>query len=115
MSSGSTSGFATSPFGGGSFDGELSPEDLFNMFFGGGAGFGGGPFGGGGPGKFSECRATWTLISAQSLPPVLDLGVSAQPAFIQHARDNKRSNKSKLLHVRSSPRFSPSLFSSHSL
>jgi DnaJ family protein B protein 12 len=32
------------------FDGEMSPEDLFNMFFGGG---GGGSFGtfGGGPGK----------------------------------------------------------------
>ncbi|GLB41945.1 putative dnaJ-domain-containing protein [Lyophyllum shimeji] len=43
------SGFSTSPFGGGaSFEGELSPEDLFNMFFGGGGtaystGFGGGP------------------------------------------------------------------------
>ncbi|EDR13989.1 uncharacterized protein LACBIDRAFT_152282, partial [Laccaria bicolor S238N-H82] len=38
-----SSGFATSPFGNG--DGELSPEDLFNMFFGGGGGggFGGGP------------------------------------------------------------------------
>ena len=46
MSSGPTSGFATSPFGGGTFEGELSPEDLFNMFFGGGAGFGG-SFGGG--------------------------------------------------------------------
>ncbi|KAK7687838.1 hypothetical protein QCA50_009057 [Cerrena zonata] len=38
--------FASGPFGGG-FDGELSPEDLFNMFFGGsgpmGGGFGGGP------------------------------------------------------------------------
>ncbi|EIW79395.1 DnaJ-domain-containing protein [Coniophora puteana RWD-64-598 SS2] len=40
-----------SPFGGGggSFEGEISPEDLFNMFFGGGGGgFGGGGFGGGG-------------------------------------------------------------------
>jgi len=35
-----------SPFAGGA-DGEVSPEDLFNMFFGGGGGFGGGPFGGG--------------------------------------------------------------------
>lgn len=50
MSSGRPSGFATSSFGG---DGEMSPEDLFNMFFGGqGANFaGGGVFGGGGPGK----------------------------------------------------------------
>ena len=38
-------------FRGTSFDGELSPEDLFNMFFGGGGGLGGGgPFGGG-PGE----------------------------------------------------------------
>jgi len=35
-SSGPSSGFATSPFGGATFEGELSPEDLFNMFFGGG-------------------------------------------------------------------------------
>lgn len=41
---------ASSPFGNGgngmAFDGELNPEDLFNMFFGGGGaggGFGGGP------------------------------------------------------------------------
>ncbi|EGN96808.1 hypothetical protein SERLA73DRAFT_124587 [Serpula lacrymans var. lacrymans S7.3] len=52
MSAGRSPGFATSQFRGG-FEGELSPEDLFNMFFGGGmnAGgfgtFGGGPFGGG--------------------------------------------------------------------
>ncbi|OAX36137.1 DnaJ-domain-containing protein [Rhizopogon vinicolor AM-OR11-026] len=43
-------GFSASPFGGGS-EGEMSPEDLFNMFFGGGGmamngGFGGSPFGG---------------------------------------------------------------------
>lgn len=40
------------PFGGGGFEGEMSPEDLFNMFFGGG---GASPFGngfGGGPGVF---------------------------------------------------------------
>lgn len=47
MSSGgrASPGFAGAPFGG-QFDGELSPEDLFNMFFGGG-GMGGGGFGGG--------------------------------------------------------------------
>jgi len=37
-------GFAQGPF-----EGEISPEELFNMFFGGGGGFGGGGFGGGGP------------------------------------------------------------------
>jgi DnaJ homolog subfamily B member 12 len=48
-SSGPSPGFATSPFGGATFEGELSPEDLFNMFFGGGAAFGGNF--GGGPGE----------------------------------------------------------------
>lgn len=62
-----------SPFGAnGSFEGEISPEDLFNMFFGGGFGqggfgpgvqFGGSPFGGPvftttfGPGGFTSTRA----------------------------------------------------------
>ncbi|KIJ65556.1 hypothetical protein HYDPIDRAFT_88646 [Hydnomerulius pinastri MD-312] len=72
MSSGPSRGFSSSPFGGG-FEGEMSPEDLFNMFFGGGGmamnggGFGGGPFGGGpfggpvftasfGPGGFRTTR-----------------------------------------------------------
>jgi len=43
---GGPSGFAGHPFGA-QFEGELSPEDLFNMFFGGGGGgmMGGGPFG----------------------------------------------------------------------
>jgi len=72
MSPGSTSGFATSPFGGGSFEGELSPEDLFNMFFGGGGGFGGG-FGGGpvftasfGPGGFRTTRVHTTRQRQQA-------------------------------------------------
>lgn len=48
----SSSDFATHSFANGGFDGEVSPEELFNMFFGGGgggfgpgfsAGFGGGP------------------------------------------------------------------------
>ena len=44
MSSSGPSGFPTSAFGGGTtFEGELSPEDLFNMFFGGGTGFTTGP------------------------------------------------------------------------
>ncbi|KAF8347870.1 hypothetical protein F5887DRAFT_669752 [Amanita rubescens] len=46
----SSGGSTVHPFTGASFEGELSPEDLFNMFFGAG---GGGPFGnafgGGGP------------------------------------------------------------------
>ncbi len=36
--SGPSSGFPASAFGGTTFEGELSPEDLFNMFFGGGGG-----------------------------------------------------------------------------
>ncbi|KAF9466104.1 DnaJ-domain-containing protein [Collybia nuda] len=63
-----TPGFATSPFGGGGgFDGELSPEDLFNMFFGGGGGGGFSTFGGGpvftttfGSGGFRTTRHTHT-------------------------------------------------------
>jgi hypothetical protein len=42
-SSGPSSGFPASAFGGTTFEGELSPEDLFNMFFGGGTGFTTGP------------------------------------------------------------------------
>ncbi|KAJ7180732.1 hypothetical protein C8R46DRAFT_1070421 [Mycena filopes] len=47
-----SSGFQSFNGGGGGFEGELSPEDLFNMFFGGGGGGGfgngfGGGFGGG--------------------------------------------------------------------
>lgn len=47
MSSTSTNGragFAQHPFA--AFDDEISPEDLFNMFFGGGGMGGGSPFGG---------------------------------------------------------------------
>jgi len=42
------SGFARSPGGGRGpmFEDEISPEELFNRFFGGGMGMGGGPFGG---------------------------------------------------------------------
>ena len=41
------SGFARSPGGGRGpmFEDEISPEELFNRFFGGGGGMGGGPFG----------------------------------------------------------------------
>jgi DnaJ homolog subfamily B member 12 len=42
-SSGPPSGFPASAFGGTTFEGELSPEDLFNMFFGGGSAFASGP------------------------------------------------------------------------
>ncbi|KAI0788714.1 hypothetical protein C8Q75DRAFT_733991 [Abortiporus biennis] len=78
-SSRASPGFATSSFGGG-FEGELSPEDLFNMFFGGGmngATFGGGPFGGGpvftasfGPGGFRTTRMrTNTTQQRQNTQP----------------------------------------------
>lgn len=53
----SRSGFSSAGFGGGGgggFEGEMSPEDLFNMFFGGGGNFGGGGFGGGGPGTLNS-------------------------------------------------------------
>ncbi|KAI6041307.1 hypothetical protein EDC04DRAFT_3060130 [Pisolithus marmoratus] len=63
MSSGRSPGFSSTPFT--SSEGEVSPEELFNMFFGGGTngGFrGAGPFGGPvftatfGPGGFSRTR-----------------------------------------------------------
>ncbi|KAJ7623172.1 hypothetical protein FB45DRAFT_837172 [Roridomyces roridus] len=62
MSSRGSPGFQTFNAGGGGFDGELSPEDLFNMFFGGGGGlnnFGGGGFGGGGFGGGPVFTATF--------------------------------------------------------
>lgn len=43
-------------------DGELSPEDLFNMFFGGGGGGGGGGFGQ--PG--STCHGVWITVSSDT-------------------------------------------------
>ncbi len=53
----SPSGFSSSR-GGGGFEGEMSPEDLFNMFFGGaGPGFAGNGFGGG----FGGGPGTWWL------------------------------------------------------
>ena len=63
----SSQGSTVNPFAGASFDGELSPEDLFNMFFGAG---GGGPFGpgfggGGGP---SKSRPMGSLIQPHVLP-----------------------------------------------
>ncbi|KAJ3784829.1 hypothetical protein GGU10DRAFT_434969 [Lentinula aff. detonsa] len=59
-----SSGFSANSFGGGqAFEGEMSPEDLFNMFFGGGGTAFGGGFGGGpvftttfGPGGFRTTR-----------------------------------------------------------
>jgi DnaJ homolog subfamily B member 12 len=60
-SSSGSPGFARSPGGGMAFGDEISPEELFNMFFGGGmAGGGGGPFGGG-PGKFDNAKVPVSL------------------------------------------------------
>jgi len=67
-------GFATTNgFRGGGFEGEISPEDLFNMFFGGGGGQFGGGFGGGpvfsasfGPGGF---RTTGVRTNMRQAPP----------------------------------------------
>ncbi|KAH9967223.1 hypothetical protein BC827DRAFT_1381492 [Russula dissimulans] len=58
-SSGPSSGFATSPFGGATFKFRVSPpEDLFNMFFGGGTAFSSGPVftASFGPGGFRTTR-----------------------------------------------------------
>jgi len=57
-SGGGGSQFRTASFNGGGMEGEISPEELFNMFFGGGGGAFGSPFDGpgirfGGPGVFT--------------------------------------------------------------
>ena len=83
-SSGFSPGFSSSPFTGG-FEGEMSPEDLFNMFFGGGMGmnggaFGSGPFGGPvftasfGPGGFRTTR-----VRTNGRPQAAAQGEPAQP------------------------------------
>jgi hypothetical protein len=81
-------GFATSPFGGGggtTFQAEMSPEDLFNMFFGGGGGMG--PFGdglGGGPGTLCQPTDTSTIFYdffVQCLLHHSDQAVSVQRVF----------------------------------
>ncbi|KAI0255909.1 hypothetical protein BJV78DRAFT_1118654 [Lactifluus subvellereus] len=84
-SSGPSPGFATSPFGGAAFDGELSPEDLFNMFFGGGSAFGGN-FGGGpvftasfGPGGFRTTR----VHTARARPQQPQEPAAPRSIFIQ--------------------------------
>ncbi|KAF6761611.1 endoplasmic reticulum protein [Ephemerocybe angulata] len=59
----SSSGFSPQSFGGGGFDGEISPEDLFNMFFGGG----GGGFGNGFSGGFGGPRAKLSPLQLCSL------------------------------------------------
>jgi len=58
-----TSGFSTSFRNGGQFEGELSPDDLFNMFFGGGGvnSFNSGL--GGGPGLFLHIHSTAVMSS----------------------------------------------------
>ncbi|THH29509.1 hypothetical protein EUX98_g4668 [Antrodiella citrinella] len=85
MSSASRGGGAASPFGGG-FDGELSPEDLFNMFFGGGP-MGGASFGGGGPmftATFGPGGFRTTRMGRNAAPPQANQG-NAQPRslFVQ--------------------------------
>ncbi|KAI5995543.1 hypothetical protein EDD15DRAFT_2254799 [Pisolithus albus] len=86
MSSGSSPGFSPAPFT--SFEGEMSPEELFNMFFGGGmnGGFGAGPFGGPvftasfGPGGFSRTRVH---VNRRAPPNAQGQQAQARPLFFQ--------------------------------
>ena len=73
---GMSPGFA----GGRQFQGEVSPEDLFNMFFGGGGQMGGGPFGGG-PGESTQFGAISQSTDGSSQYLLLLLG---QVASVQH-------------------------------
>ncbi|KAF8549421.1 DnaJ-domain-containing protein [Imleria badia] len=87
-SPGFSPGFSPSPFAGG-FEGEMSPEDLFNMFFGGGGmamnsgAFGNGPFGGPmftasfGPGGFRTTR-----VNVNGRPQAAAQGEPAQARSI---------------------------------
>lgn len=86
MSSGRSPGFSPAPFT--SFEGEVSPEELFNMFFGGGmnGGFGAGPFGGPvftasfGPGGFSRTRVH---VNRRAPPNAQGEQGQARPLFLQ--------------------------------
>lgn len=86
MSSGRSPGFSPAPFT--SFEGEMSPEELFNMFFGGGmnGGFGAGPFGGPvftasfGPGGFSRTRVH---VNRRAPPNAQGEQGQARPLFLQ--------------------------------
>ncbi|KAG5338680.1 hypothetical protein C0989_006648 [Termitomyces sp. Mn162] len=93
-----SSGFSASPFGGGTFEGEISPEDLFNMFFGGGGGGGGGGnvfgtgFGGGpvftasfGPGGFRTTRMGRQAHHQQGAADQRSLLIQLMPLLILFA------------------------------
>lgn len=86
-------GFERNPFGGG-FEGELSPEDLFNMFFGGGGPMTGASFGGGpgvftasfGPGGFRTTRVrTQTRQQQQGNNEPRSIFMQLLPLFILFA------------------------------
>ncbi|KAI0630557.1 hypothetical protein C8Q77DRAFT_1063013 [Trametes polyzona] len=99
--SGMSSGRASPAFsrggfgGGGGFDGELSPEDLFNMFFGGGGmpmngtSFGGGPFGvftaTFGPGGFRTTRMRTNARQEQPPAEPRSVWVQLLPLFLLFA------------------------------
>ncbi|CDO69622.1 hypothetical protein BN946_scf184851.g10 [Trametes cinnabarina] len=105
MSSGRASpAFSRGSFGGGGgFESELSPEDLFNMFFGGGgmpmngASFGGGPFGGGpfgggpmftatfGPGGFRTTRMRTNARQEQPPAESRSIWIQLLPLFLLFA------------------------------
>ncbi|KAI5999306.1 hypothetical protein F5J12DRAFT_847474 [Pisolithus orientalis] len=86
MSSSMSPGFSPGTFT--SFEGEMSPEELFNMFFGGGmnGGFGAGPFGGPvftatfGPGGF---RRTRMHVNRRTPPNTEGQQGQARPLFLQ--------------------------------
>ncbi|KAI0642132.1 hypothetical protein C8Q79DRAFT_1122043 [Trametes meyenii] len=81
----------------GGFEGELSPEDLFNMFFGGGGmnmnggSFGGGPFGGPiftasfGPGGFRSTRMRANVPREQPPAEPRSIWVQLLPLFLLFA------------------------------
>lgn len=78
-------GFAGHPFANGSFDGEISPEDLFNMFFGGG-GMGGSPFGGPAGVLRPPCNYSFSMLTHSFLAIYLVFTTSFGPGGFRTTR-----------------------------
>ncbi|KAI0358037.1 DnaJ-domain-containing protein [Trametes cingulata] len=95
MSSGRGSpAFSRGSYGGGGFEGEMTPEELFNMFFGGGMPMNGGSFGGGpfgvftasfGPGGFRTTRMRTNVRQEQPQAESRSIWVQLLPLFLLFA------------------------------
>jgi hypothetical protein len=97
--------------GGGMYADELNPEDLFNMFFGGGGR--GGQFGGG---QFGNANGeSWSWRSSQSPDDQSSHSVEVMGSELQAGEDNVDLDKLKQRMPTQSSHCYQSLFYSHSL